>query len=121
MIDTAKALYQFWSSFDLPAYVENDVPDWAKLPYITYEVAKPDGLEQIPYFARVWYRSSSYVEIATNADEIEARIKGGCSIPFEDGCMVLYKESAFIQFQSFEDDDDVKVAYLSMLLNVYKN
>ena len=38
MTNTAKALYQFFSGFGLPAYVEYNVPDEAALPYITYRL-----------------------------------------------------------------------------------
>lgn len=38
-MDRAQAIHSFWNSFGLKAYDENTVPDNAKLPYITYEVA----------------------------------------------------------------------------------
>ena len=33
----AAAIYQFWSSFGLTAYEENNVPSDAPLPYISYQ------------------------------------------------------------------------------------
>ena len=43
MRDTAAALYTFFSSFGIPAYVEYNVPDNAALPYITYELRDPEA------------------------------------------------------------------------------
>ena len=36
----AEAIYGFWSSFGVPAYEENAVPDGAGMPYLTYRYAE---------------------------------------------------------------------------------
>ena len=41
MINTARALYGFFSGFGLPAFVEYSVPEDAELPYITYPQKEP--------------------------------------------------------------------------------
>ena len=38
-MDKIQALDRFWNAFGIPAYDKNSVPDGAKPPYITYDVA----------------------------------------------------------------------------------
>ena len=44
MYQTAKALKEFFSGFDLPAYSTDSVPEDVELPYITYSLAEPECL-----------------------------------------------------------------------------
>lgn len=118
MNGTAKGLYQFWTGFNIPAYPEYAVPDDAVLPYITYELVQPNWRDSSPYFARVWYRDTSYVDITRKVDEISAEIGEGKRIVLDDGYLFLFKDSTFIQFQPVEDDEDLKVAYLQMICHV---
>ena len=118
-----QALYNFWSGFEIPAYVENHVPDEVdgepvKLPYITYSVAIPDVLEESSIYARVWYRDSSFADLADKVDEISEAIGTGLSIPVEGGYIVINKDSLFSQDMPV-DDPDIKVTYLTMILNAY--
>ena len=122
MKDVLKILNDFWSSFDIPAWAENSVPDNAELPYITYFIEKPDWASQASVYARVWYRDTSFASIAEKVGEISARIGEGISLPSEDkGCIILYKDTNFVQF--IEDETsagiNVKVAYLSLIQSVY--
>lgn len=119
MINLTKAIYTFWSSFGIPAYMEDNVPDDAQLPYITYELTKPDWNMEAPTYARVWYRDATLVQITSKLTEIEQRIGGGVSTPIENGCIALYKGDPFIQFQPYETDSDVKVAYLNLVLQAF--
>lgn len=118
MNGTAKGLYQFWSGFGIPAYPEYAVPDDATLPYITYELAQPNWRDSSPYYARVWYRDTSYVDITQKVDEISSEIGEGKRIVLDDGYMYLFKDSTFIQFQPVEDEDNLKVAYLQLICHV---
>lgn len=115
MTNTARALYQFFSGFGIHAYVENNVPDEAGLPYITYELLRPDRLRQAPFHVRIWYRSTSFTAITAKADEIRRIIEGGHSIQTNDGALRLWPDDNFIQFQP-ADEPELKVAYLSLIL-----
>lgn len=117
MTDTAKALYQFFSSFGLPAYTEYSIPDDAQLPYITYQLIEPDWDDAATFYARVWYRSTSFVEVNAKADEIKAAIGEGKSLPTDHGAIYLSKGSPFLQYMPFEGDDTLKVVYL--LINIH--
>lgn len=116
MTNTAKALYGFFSGFGLPAYVEYSPPDDAVLPYITYQLAQPEWHDPTSIYARVWYRSTSYVDISAKVDEIAAAIGEGVSIPTRGGYIVLEKGNPFAQYMPMEGDDTLKVMYLNLIL-----
>lgn len=113
MTNTAKALYSFFSSFGLDAYVEYSPPEDAQLPYITYQVIEPDWDDGGTFYARVWYRSTSYEQINAKVDQIRAAIGEGKSIPTEGGAVYLTKATPFAQNMPMEGDDTLKVVYLN--------
>ena len=59
MKEVAKALYKFWTQFDVDAYAEGEVPDDVSLPYIVYPIIQPDWRSQMVYQPQVWDRSTS--------------------------------------------------------------
>ena len=119
MEEAMKAFYDFWSSFDIPAYPEDGVPDDAVLPYITYNVIIPHWASSAVVNARVWYRSTSYAEVTAKAQAISERIGEGVAIG---GGVYLFKEDNFLQFQPYDaSEDTIKVAYLSMIAHVLSN
>ena len=74
MINTAKALYEFYSGFGLPAYTVSTVPDDAQLPYITYSLIETEPLESATHYAQVWYRDTSNAALLAKVDEIKAAL-----------------------------------------------
>ena len=119
MTGTAKALYQFFSRFGLDAYVEYSPPEDARLPYITYQVVEPDWRDSAVLYARVWYRSTSYVAINAKVDEIRRAVGEGVSIPTNGGAVYLYKGSPFAQNMPMEGDDTLKVVYLNFIIEAH--
>ena len=120
MKDVAKALYDFWSSFGLPAYPENNVPysedgvNPVDPPYITYRITRPEWRTQVSTYARVWYKDTSYIAISNKVDQIESRIGEGVMLPTESGFILLFKDLNFCQYEPTEDSP-LKVAYLSLI------
>lgn len=120
MRNVAKALYDFWSSFGIPAYPENNVPyseDGVNLvdpPYITYRIARPEWRTQVSTYARVWYKDTSYIDISNKVDQIESRIGEGVMLPTDSGFILLFKDLNFCQYEPTEDSR-LKVAYLSLI------
>lgn len=112
----AETLYAFWSSFGVPAYVEGYVPDdeTSNL-YITYSLIQPEWRTQGLHYARVWSRSTSYQQITQLLEEITYAIGEGRSFKLDNGFVVIFKDSQFIQFQQ-SDDVDWKIAYISMII-----
>lgn len=118
MTNTAQALYQFFSGFGLQPYVEENVPKGTEPPYITYELKEPDWRAPTSLRARVWYRSSSYVDISAKVDQIKAAIDEGISIKTNGGKIVIEPDMNFVQYQP-TDEVTLKVAYLSMVFHAH--
>lgn len=119
MTNTAIALYNFFSGFGLPAYVEYAPPDDAELPYITYQRVDPDWRESTTFYARVWYRSTSYAQINAKVDEIAAAIGEGLRIPTPGGSIWLNKGTPWDQNMPMKGDNTLKVVYLNFILNAF--
>lgn len=111
MINSGKALYQFFSSFGIPAYDSETVPDDAKLPYITYTPEDSDWRETVSVSASVWYFGTDLAALFQKVDEIKNKVGEGYRVPTEDGCLWINKDNPFAQRQP-TDDDNVKVVYL---------
>lgn len=127
MIDTARALYQFFSGFGVPAYAKNNVPDTINIdgvemplepPYITYEVKRPEPLSKCLIHAWVWYRGTAMTDVLTKCDEIEAAIGTGLTIRTPGGFVALYRDvdTPFAQEQP-DPDKTIRVMYLTMILH----
>lgn len=118
MIQTAQALYEFFSGFGIPAYAENTVPDDAQLPYITYPLKEPEWNQKTTFYAIVYYRhqTSNYESLA-KADEIAGAIGTGIVLPIRGGYLALWPETPLIQ--SMPPDEDVRAAYINLSINAY--
>ena len=108
-MDKWQALQAFWSSFGLPAFDENTVPDDAEMPYITYE-AKTSNLDHPVYLSgQIFYFSSSWASICKKADEIEDYIWYGFKIiPCDGGYLYITKGSPFSQKMDEPSNDSVR-------------
>lgn len=120
MRQTAKALYDFWSSFGIRAFPEDQLPDDLnsepiELPYITYQIAKPDWRAQASTYAKVYFHDTSYEDITQTIDNIESRIGEGVMLPTDGGFLLLFKDNNFCQMTP-TGDPAVKMAYLSLVL-----
>lgn len=115
-MDKSQAIHNFWSSFGLPAYDENTVPDDAVMPYITYSVSTGDIDNLIILNARLWYYSPSWQAISKKADEIAAYIGSGRQVvlKIDNGYLWLVKGSPFSQRMSDETDSMIRSIYLNV-------
>ena len=52
-------------------------------------------------------------------DEIKEKIGDGYTMAVDDGMIAIFTDDPFIQFQPYEDETGVKVAYLSCILNAF--
>jgi len=122
VIQTATALYDFFSGFDIPAYIQDNIPDNAKMPYITYELIEPEPLATALFHASVWYRSTNIAEIGAKVDEIKAAIGNGVDLPTESGVVHIFREKngAFGKIMN-DPDRETKRAYLSMMIHCNTN
>ena len=96
---TNKALYTFFSGFSIPAYLENNVPTNAALPYLTYDpVVSGAWNDSATFHARLWYPSTDgRLPILQKEDEISAALEDGLTLTFEGSALLLYKGSPWAQ------------------------
>lgn len=118
MLNTARALYEFWSGFGLPAYTTSTVPDSVSLPYITYSLVETEPLEGATHYAQVWYRTTSNAALLGKVDEILAAIGTGCRIDCEGGYVVLRPSTPIVQLMVDQDPAN-RYAYINLLINCY--
>ena len=118
MIGTAKAIYAFLTTFGLPAYSENTVPDGAELPYIIFPLKEPEWDKPVTFPVRVYYRAqnSNYASLS-KADEIAAAVGSGITLPCEGGCLALYTDHPLIQ--ELPPENDIRGAMINLQLNAY--
>ncbi len=103
------AIYDFWASFGLPAYEENNVPDDAEFPRITYELATDVYGNEAALSASLWYRSTSLAEINNKTAEIQRRIGlGGILLPCAGGRIWIKAASPFAQTMGDPSDDMIR-------------
>ena len=116
MYQTAKALKEFFSGFELPAYSTDSVPEDAELPYITFSLAEPEWSAKATIYAQVWDRSRSNQTILAKADQITAEIGTGKILPTEDGFLAIWPETPLVQVMV---DGDYRSAYINLSINAY--
>lgn len=114
MMQTATALYSFFSGFGWPVYPEDAVPGTAEPPYITVKYVDPTWEGSASFYARVWDRSASPEAAYSKADEIKRAIGAGACVPVEGGAVWIYREANFAQRMPFAGDPALHCVYLSM-------
>ena len=114
----AAALYDFWSSFGLPAYEENSVPTGDEapfFPYITYGVITDSFGSEVALGASLWYRDASWVGINAKTEEISAAIgRDGIFLKCKNGAIWLKRGTPFAQSMSDPSDSSIKRKYLNL-------
>ena len=100
-----QALHNFWSSFDVPAYDRNTVPEDAELPYITYEVTDGNMFEQNVITGIIWDRSTSWANVTAIKDKVANLIGlGGYTANYDNGLMWIKRATPFAQRLAGEED-----------------
>lgn len=114
-MDKAQALNSFWSTFGLPAYDEQTVPDDAVMPYITYETNEDSLGSALPLTASIWFRSMSWEDITKKAQEISRNIgEGGIMIGYDGGALWITRRAPFAQRMSDPSSDAVRRMYINI-------
>ena len=114
----AATIYEFWSSFEMPAYEENTVPtgeDAPEFPYITYQLVTDSLGNEVAMSASIWYRDTSWIEANAKTDEISRAIgRGGVILDCYDGVIWIKRGVPFAQNLSDESDNLIKRKYLNI-------
>ena len=116
MLNTASTLKTFYSSFDLPAYTLESVPDEVELPYITFPLTEPEWNRQSDTYCQVWYPKNRLGDLLTKADQIVAAIGEMKQFDQTGGYVVLYPSTPLIQILT---DEYSQSAYINLLINAY--
>jgi len=116
MINTAQALYDFWSSFGIPAFTTQSIPDDAFLPYITYSLVETEPTEPATHYAQVYYRSTDNTALLSMVDRIKAAIGTGKRLECDGGLVVLRPSTPYVQMQG---TDENQYAYINLQINCY--
>lgn len=111
------AIYQFLSSFGIPAYAATSVPDQATFPYISYELVVGEWLaDEVNMTVNVWYRTESEAQPNAKVREIGERIgMGGVLLHCDGGVLWVKKGSPWAQAVTVEGEDEkVKRRYVNI-------
>lgn len=110
------ALYEFFNSFDIPAYPETSVPDDAGYPYITYSFAVSSLDDAETYLTvNVWYKTESERIPTAKAIEIGNAIgRTGNVLKIDNGYIWLKRGEPFCQ-NVIDEDNSIKRRYLNVI------
>lgn len=116
MTGTASDLYAFYSSFGIPAYQTDSVPDDAALPYLTYLYQEPRYDLPATHYCMVYMRTNSNDALLALAGEIVRAVGEGAVLP---GGTVIRPSSPLVQIMVDGADPDVREAYINLQLNAF--
>lgn len=113
----AEALYNFFNSFGIDGYPETNVPDKAKLPYLTYESRIGMVGENIAIAIQLWYKTESEAVPNAKVEEIaEAIGLGGIQIRHDEGSIWIKRGTPFAIAQNAETDNTIKMRQININL-----
>lgn len=116
-MDKQQALYAFWNGFGWPAYEQNNVPDDAVLPYITYSESISELNYAVSLTASLWHFSASHsrADIIAKTNQIAEYIGlGGRCINYTNGMMWIRKGTPFAQAMDEPSDKRIKRVVLNL-------
>lgn len=115
-MDKEQAIHSFWSSFGIPAYDANTVPDDAVMPYITYSVATGALEDVLLLNASIWYRSTSWRDVAEKTKQIAEYVGAGGHklMRVDGGYLFLTQGSPFSQRMPDQSDDMIRRVYINI-------
>lgn len=111
-----QAIHDFWSSFGIPAYDENSVPDEATMPYITYSSRTGALGDILTLSGSVWYKSFSWKDISLKKEEIAEKVgkSGYCIKSIEGGYLWITRGMPFAQRMSDPGSDLIRRIYINL-------
>lgn len=124
MTELKTTLFDFWTQFGMPAYLQDSVPDDAALPYITYEATRVPGMSSLPLTAIAWFPISVDGNMRRTAfqDAVELLIpEGGIMLPVGgDGFIILNRnDSGSLMDYQDQDNKNIIGARVSYLVRFY--
>lgn len=118
MTKTAQALSEWFAQFDLPVYLNSDVPDGAEPPYITIPLADPEWRKACSFQILVWYRTTSNLPVIQKADEIAGAVGEGVRIYLDGGGLLVLRMDSDTPTEVMVDGN-FRAARIALTLNAY--
>lgn len=111
----AAALYQFFSSFGMPAYTSTSVPDDVTFPYLTYElITSAFEAGEVGLTVNLWFYTTSEAVPNAKAEEIGKRIDEMSPLRCDGGAIWLKRGSPWCQSLSDETSPTIKRRYINV-------
>lgn len=112
----AAALYQFFSSFGMPAYTSTSVPDDVTFPYLTYElITSAFEAGEVGLTVNLWFYTTSEAIPNAKAEELSEAIgMGGKILRCDGGGIWLKRGSPWCQSLSDETSPTIKRRYINI-------
>lgn len=105
--------YAYWSSFGIPAYNEQTVPEDAVMPYLTYQSVIGSLNGRMTVSGSLYYRGTSWAPIMQKVMEMEPFIDR--QIPIDGGAVLIRKPVAnFAQPMDVPGDSRVRRILLTV-------
>jgi len=114
IMDAEQVIHNFWSSFGIPAYDDNSVPQDAVLPYITYDISYDSFDNDVVMNASIWDRTTSWDELSRTAKEITDNYRNNGVKLRTDRGIVWIKPGNPLYRRMGNDDQNIK----RMILNI---
>ena len=108
-------MYSYFNSFGINGYLEDNIPQGAELPYITYPLISTDNFDKTPFNIKVYYSGTSVVPCFNKAQEILKNIGNGKTFKDENILITLFKGNTPLQVTSL---DEVMLGYIQTEINV---
>lgn len=111
-----QALYKFFNSFGIPFYLDTNVPNQKEIsyPYGTYQSVNGMWTDIVSITVRLYYRTSSEVEINKMVESIAYKINGGHYVVCDEGAMFISAGTPFCQAVIDDTDTMIKSRYINM-------
>lgn len=111
-----EAVYNFFSSFNIPAYEENSAPtgsDKPSYPYIVYEMTQGgfNAYEDVALSFTIVDKNESFVPSYQIAEEIAGTIGNGKIIEIDNGYIKIAQGTPWAQNQRDPNDNTIRRLY----------
>lgn len=109
MYEITQALFDFWNSFGINAYSEDD-PRLADsdIPRLVYRIQNGETFSQMPDYVNMYYSNRQRALAVQKADEIRERIGGGITLRLASGGNIVIHQ---ITWQMRPDTADTIALY----------
>lgn len=116
------ALYKFFSSFGLNAYLSTGVPDDTQFPWLTYEGTSANwGDDSVSIACQLWYHSDSEAEPNAKVRQISEAIgQGGKVISYDGGKMWLKRGAPWCINVQDEADSATRCKQLNITIEDWR-